>query len=337
MQCNLQRIHAMATPWYELIESRIISNRGLFLYTVDDRDRDFILRTRILRPPSINYPNKNYSREPSLYGYIEWEYQGQMQRVDRINYENQDFYWLQDITGQLAYGLICAINRIFLDLAIIRTVLQVPPPAEPPVAELNITQRRFDRILIDCRDDTALLCELWVRRYVVDCAEAEPPDRPPPPPPPTPLPPFEPGTPLTPETGFQPSPPYDGVDDGGDTSPSPIDTPQSLPEPEYPKGDICEIWRVRIRVFGNQQGQPEDDTVEIPIFAPLFDEPRTVVNIRSQGSQLVARLIVNCRGIALPGFPPCGPPGEYDIDLISYAMPAVMGAEILDVFPSPGG
>jgi len=321
------------TEW-ELLEERVISGRGLFVNEYDSLHRIYMLRCKLARLPTWDYPNKKYPREPSLYAYIEWENQGYVQRTDTMRYKQQEFYWNQDVTGQLKRALVCEFQQVNEKLNLIMDALEIPvgPPGDPEFDILyNPLQFPIDRILFECRDDCAVFAELWVYPYDENCPRAESTPVPPPPPPNIPDLPLPPGTPLTPDGGFPVSPPYDGISDDGDTAPFPEDEPSPPPE-EYPKGEPCEIWLVELGYNFSAGAIPLVGSSTAPFYGPIYDLPTW--STRTDGNTLVIVVSVDCLGVAIPGFPACGERQIYDLDYVSATEPSsVLGAGIIDVRP----
>jgi len=219
----------------ELLDERVISNRGLIVHTPDPLFRRFWLQTDVIRLPQTNFVNKNVNPDISDYGRITFMREGQVLRVERIQFDQQVFIWDVDPIGYIAKYLKCAFEATFELLGDILTALSVPlVPGTELLAEP--IEDQFDQILFVVRPDAAIAVKLYGLKYDVVCESAEP--KPTPPPPPPDFPDYPPGTALE-DTETPASPPYSPPNDGGNTDPLPGDaTPPPPPIPD------CTILRV---------------------------------------------------------------------------------------------
>jgi hypothetical protein len=211
----------------ELLDERIISNRGLIAHTPDPLFRRFWLQTDIIRLPQTNFVNKNVNPDIGDYGRITFMRQGQVLRIERIQFDQQVFIWDVDSVGYIAKYLKCAFEATFELLGDILTALSVPiVPGTELLAEP--IEDQFDQILFVIRPDAAIATKLYGLKYDVVCESSEP--KPTPPPPPPEFPNYPPGTPLE-DTDTPASPPYSEPNDGGDTVPLPGDSGAEPPPP----------------------------------------------------------------------------------------------------------
>lgn len=213
----------------ELLDERIISNRGLIVHTPDEEFRRFWIQLDVIRFPKQNFLNKIWNPDRSDYAKITFLRDGQVLREETMRYEKQTFIWDVDITGYLTKFLVCAYTSLTAQLTEIGAAVGVTfTPGEPiPVVPI---QDQFDQILIVVRPDGAIAAQLYGLKYDVACEDAEAEPQPPPPPPDFPN--YPPGTPLA-DTDTPASQPYDPPNDGGNTVPLPEDVvPPPPPIPD---------------------------------------------------------------------------------------------------------
>lgn len=244
----------------ELLDERIISNRGLIVHTPDPLYRRFHLQVDVIRTPQTNFVNKNTNPDISDYGRITFMRQGQVLRLERIRFDQEVFVWDVDITGYIAKALTCAFKGIFAYLIAIGEALSIPPGATSDIF-IEPIQDQFDQILFVVRTDAAIAVQLYGLKYDIACPEADPVEQPPPPPPDFPN--YPPGEPLS-ETDTPASPPYDPPDDAGNTVPLPDDVAEEEPpEPEFP-----DCTRVRVTMNVKLVGVAPFN-IGVVVFAPF--------------------------------------------------------------------
>lgn len=239
----------------QLLDERIISNRGVVLWTPDSRYRRFWLYCQVFRDPQINFVNKNWNPDKSQYANLTWSRGNQIIREDVVHFARQNFVFDVDQTGYLSKYLQCRFADIEDLLINISTALGLTSgEAEAPFCEP--IQDQFDRIRIVVRPDAAMAVQLYGLKYDIACPQAEQEEQPPPPPPA--LPPVPPGEPLE-DSDNPASPPYDPPSDGGDTVPLPDDDAPSPPPDPEPPGQRCVPYRVTLKVYGDW-GDPDGGT-----------------------------------------------------------------------------
>lgn len=261
----------MAANEPELLEERKISGRGLFVIPDSDEYRHFWLYCSVKRLPKVNFTNSKWNPDRSEYAKITWIRKDYVIREDVLNYENQCFEFAVDSTGYLATAMVCMYESIVGYLDYLAPYVDAPPLPSDPENRIYVEPLRTtpQQIKIVCRGDTYVNCKLYLLNYDVNCPEATPtPKEPPDPPIEEQVPP---GTPL------EVSPPYDDVDDDGDTDPSDIDDFPPPPSP-FPYGGECQVIALRAYFnITNSSGVVSSTTRNLTSVAPL-------ISMRSQAA-----------------------------------------------------
>lgn len=244
---------------FELIETRVISNRGVLQRVTDDDYRRFHIAVQLIRPPTTNFVSKKWNPDKSEYAKIVFMREGQVLREETFNYEKQLFVWEVDITGYLAKCLTCTLDGITDLLTAIATQvgLVVVPGERIFCVPIN---DQFDEIRFVVRDDGAIAVKLYGLKYDIQCENAEATLQPPPPPPNEPT--YPPGTDLK-DTNTPTSPPYDpNTNDGGNTIPLPDDEAEPEPPPIPDCTDLTVTVQQKIIGFA-------ETTRQYRVFAPF--------------------------------------------------------------------
>lgn len=210
----------------KLIETRTISGKGLFKVAYNEAYRYYWLYAQVVRLPLHNFNNYKWNPERSEYAKITWNNDGFVIREDVLKYQKQRFEWCVDPTGDAAFALTCYHSEVIGYLDYLAPFIPAPPLPDVPGSTIYFTALKnyFDRILISCRDDTAIEFELWGLKYNRNCPDATsvPPEKPEAPPEIEQVPP---GTPIG-----DIAPPYDRVtNDNGDTAPFETDENPVVP------------------------------------------------------------------------------------------------------------
>lgn len=283
-----------------LLEERVISNRGLIIWTPDATYRRFWVQCELVREPRINFVNKKFNPERSDYANIIFLRENQVIREEVMNFERQTFVFDPDPTGYIAKALHCWFASAYAQLGAIATAVGVTlVPGDPVFCEP--IEDQFDQILFSVRVDGALGVQLYGLKYDLACPESEQEPQPPPPPPDFPN--FPPGTPLA-DTDAPASPPYSPPNDDGNTNPLPEDV--ATPPPDPGSGE-CVKYIVNIRVFGNFDPNP---FVTSRLVWGVVGELK--LSNPSAGEFTTVQLLLECQGSA-EGTTPCGEPQDFFI------------------------
>lgn len=226
----------------KLIEKRLISGEGLFKLEYNEAYRYFWLYASIVRLPVTNFNNNKWNPDRSEYAKITWNNDEFVIREDLIRYEAQRLEWCVDPTGDASFASVCLYDSVIFYLDYLAPFVSAPPLPDDNDNKIFWTflKNYFDKILISCRDDTAIEFELWGLKFNKNCptAVSEPSKKPGSPPPKAKVPP---GTPIG-----NISPPYDPVtNDNGNTKPFSSDI---IPAPE-PTGNACQSYVLQITYF----------------------------------------------------------------------------------------
>lgn len=228
----------MADKEFVVVESRVLSGRGLVKIPQDPKWRYFYLLIDLLRPPTPDYRNHIYpiSRGEFAKSLYLWNRIVVRERVMRYPRERWDIR-SEEEGSQYSPPLVCSFSNVDAQLSAILAVLGVP---SVPGEDINYQQvpNPVDEVAFECRDGAALRVELWGLEKDVNCPRAEPGRKTPPPPPPPP-------DRADPGEEVVVSPPYEGDDDGGFTQPDPIDEVQPPAPDDFPVGNECQLVRVQ--------------------------------------------------------------------------------------------
>lgn len=212
------------------LEKRTISGKGLFKLSPDKNIRILFLYLQVVRLPRINFTNSKYNPDKSEYAKITWLRKDYVLKEQALHFEQELITWEQDSVAYLAYANVCMYNSVIAYLDYVCTSNGKPPLARTGLIYVEPVQNLPDAIKIVCRDDTAIIADLWRYDYDLACPEADS-DSPPPPDPP-------PADKVPPGVSIGDiSPPYDGGNDGSDTSPNPSD--DVTPPVDPPQGTPC--------------------------------------------------------------------------------------------------
>lgn len=241
------------------LEQRTISGRGLVKIPQDKNIRILYCYFRVIRLPKINFTNSKYNPDRSEYAKLTYLRNDYVLKDEALHFESELKTWEQDPIGYLAYANVCFYNSIIAYFDYICVRLSIPPLLRTGLIYVEPLQNLPDTIKVVCRDDTAIIADIWRYDYDLACPEADS-DSPPPPDPP-PFPQVPPGTPIG-----DISPPYNSPNDGGDTVPNPSD--ETAPPPNPGLGEPCTIVTVyyTVRLLTGEEEQRQ-----IQLYAPIYD------------------------------------------------------------------
>lgn len=218
-----------------LVESRLISNRGLFKVPANDNYRCLWLYVSLKREPKINFTNSKYNPDKSEYAKITWIRDSYVMKEEAVNFESQVFYWEKQESGYIGTALTCMYESIVGYLDYLAPYVGAAALPSDPTERIWIepVDNMPTEIKIVGRGSSLLDCKLYALEYDVVCPEAEPSPKPPPSPPPA--------LPFPPSEEVEVSPPYEYPNDNGDTVPA--DQDELPPEPP-PTPEDCSVWEV---------------------------------------------------------------------------------------------
>lgn len=214
---------------YELIQERFISGKGLLKVPTDTRkNRAYILYAAVFRKPSNPYLNFNYNPPRGRYGTLVFLRDSYVIKNTALEYPNQVFDGVNDISGQTLLAVKCAYDGILQTFYNMSIALAATPGGQglTPISITNLitdyTNLRlsWDECRLQCYADTAIRLSLYRLVYDV-CDDDYNADIPAPIPDlPTQI---SPGEPIE---GISPA--YDDESDDGNTVPYPGDEPPTL-------------------------------------------------------------------------------------------------------------
>lgn len=212
----------------QLIVERLISGKGVVkLPKQDDAAaiRYLILYADVARDPINRYLNYNYNPPKGRYATLTFLRNGYVVDERTLDYEQQSWDGVQDISGQTLIALKCAYEGILQSFINLGLALGATPVSVTDlIKDYENLYLSWDEIRIKCYADTAVRFRLYIKKYDTCSPDKDKQDKPPPPPPPPPK--VPPGTPL------EVDPPYDGgSNDGGNTEPYTGDTQPYVPPP----------------------------------------------------------------------------------------------------------
>lgn len=212
----------MASGEPTLIEQRRISGKGIIKVPDTNANvrRFLTLVVQVVRFPKNKYMNANYNPNRSRYGTIVYLRNSAVVGTDAIEFEEQAFDFVADISGQVLYAVQCSYEGVLKSFANLGEALGLNVlSVTNNIKDWKALDLLWDEARVVCYADTALDLFLFQGEYDV-CPEQEPqPQKPP-----LPLPPPErvpPGTPLSGSDAV--SFPYESPNDDGNSIPYPGD------------------------------------------------------------------------------------------------------------------
>lgn len=237
-----------------LVDSRVVSGRGLLLYPPEGRNRYLMIYADLVRPPTSPYYNTNYNPARSRYATLTFLRDGYVMREEAMEFDRQIFTDINDITGQNLNAIKCAYAGILASFANLGTAQGlIVTQVTDQIRNYESLRLNWDECRIVCHADTAISVQLYSLRYDV-CLSIYDKDHPPPPPPTVP-------PRVAPGVAVNISPPYvPGGNDDNRTVPNPIDN--SLFPPGSTPGDYYNVLIEGILFTGRV------DTVTLTVRAP---------------------------------------------------------------------
>lgn len=245
----------MATEIPEIV--RTISGKGVI--TIPENFVEALqiyLYVQVLRESQSVSRNLTWNPDRSFYAHVTfcidnfvlWEYD--------VNFDKQVFLVHDGQASQNLLSLICAYDGVLDSFVQVGQILGTVLSRTNLITNHPYLRFQPNRIRFECFGSTALV--LTLKGTFLEKCRPEDGSPVPPPPPPPPVPFVPPGTPV------EVSPPEDGLDDGGDTIPFPIDEP---PDPgiDFPFGEECVLYNVTAVVSSiNLENSPR--TITLPVF-----------------------------------------------------------------------
>jgi len=239
---------------------RTISGKGIITIPEDYLSAlQILLYVQVLREPLS--PSRNFTWNPdrSFYAHIAFCQDDFVVREEDVNFNSQVYELWNGQESQNLLSLICAYDGILDSFVSVGNVIGITLSRTNLIKSHPYVRPLFNRIRFECFASTALLLTLK-GTSLEKCDPQDGSSQPPPSPPP-------PATPVPPTEPVEVSPPEDGLDDGGDTIPFPIDEPE--PGGDFPQGEPCEsvvmVWntidgsgnasQITQTVFGIVEGQ----------------------------------------------------------------------------------
>jgi hypothetical protein len=251
---------------YVKLEERKISGKGVLKVPPTAlKYRYYVMYVDLLRTPSNRYLSRDWNPDKSVYARMAFRRDEYVQFDQIIEYEKQQFTYVNDICGQTLIAVKCSYEGILQSFVNLVNGMAGTPggigifvtSVDNKIEDFKNLALGWDEILFKCYGDAALLVRFYGADYYKCNPDEETSDYPPPPPPAPP--PVPPGTPIT-----DISPPYDpSDDDDNNTEPFPGDVPFELPF-----GEACIQYDVKLfwnnldgrigeftfRVFGEIEG-----------------------------------------------------------------------------------
>lgn len=274
----------------ELIETRLISGRGIIKIPPSNKYRLLWLYVNVVRLPVINFSSSKTNPDKSEYARITWNRNDYTVREDVLNYEHQVFTWENDAAGYIAVVIPCILENVYTYFDYLAVLGSGAPLPRGDKVWIEPKKQTPDVCKIVCRLNTAVEVQLWRYYYDLNCASATP--EPPPPPDPVPPPKSDPNTPLG-----EISPPYSQPDDGGDTVPYPND---ESPDPNPPTdGNPCTKYRF---TFIADYYSTETDYQTIEQVLEVWGETSLPYIVPSPpGLNPIQQVAFYCRGLVIFG------------------------------------
>lgn len=269
----------MAEEIPELV--RIISGKGVIVIPDNFVEaHQIMLYSQIIRKPQTPSLNTTWNPDKTFYAHITFCIDDYVLFEYNVNFDNQCYDVFNGQEAQNLLSLICAYDGILDSFVNIGAVIGVVISRTNLITNHPYLRFKPNRLRFECFANSAL--KLTLKGTFLEKCRPEDgnPTPPPPPPPPTPQVPFD--SPLV------VSPPFDGVNDGGDTVPFPGDTPQT---PGFPFGEPCVLYLVTAAFTSPDFPEPFEQTLTVSgrIFGVVVEPPlpgTSNVSYSVQGEEL---------------------------------------------------
>ena len=305
---------------FQLIQERYISGQGILRTPSDIKKRRLcVLYSYVVRRPKSEYLNLNYIPPRSRYGFLTFLRNGYVIGQGAIEYPQQSFDTVIDITAQNLIAIKCAYEGMLKSFDNLVTAQGLPVVSVVDlIKDYEYLDLAWDEVRLKCYADTAINLKLYALPLDSCDPEKDKPRKPPPPPPPPP--PVPPGTPIE---GIDP--PYNDPENPDNvTEPYPYDEPPSPPPSVDPPGQQCVKYSFTLSVYERDPNTGQPKTV--PSFQNDYIAYGEVTlqftpssGFQFQGVDLTTRGIVQAPGQLID---PCGEPTTTRISgsfALSYA------------------
>lgn len=267
---------------------RTISGKGIVKIPENyEKARQILLYVDLLRPSSNEYANVLWSPSRHFYAHVTFCVGRYVLYSYDVNFKNQVFEIYNGQPSQNLLSLICAHENVLDSFVQYAVASGFVYSKNNSVKSHGYNTFLPDTIRFYCYSDCALRLSLIATEFD-QCANDQGEPSPPPPPPPPP-------DAILPGTPVEVDPPYEGVDDGGDTVPAPIDENYTPP----PFGEACTKYRVTISAKYRQSGADDQPiTRDFLVWGVVGD-----VTVQTDLGVFKSAVVLQCQGIASQ---PCG-------------------------------
>jgi len=276
---------------WEVAEQRTISGKGVLkVPDAQKKIRCYVLFCTVIRDPKNKYLSKDWNPDRSRYGNLVFLRQDYVVDSRPIEFEQQCFDGINDISGQTLIALKCAYAGILITFANLGNALGVPPiSAENKISLYENLRNSWDEVRLKCYADTAIKLKLMTLKYDACDPQADR-DKPPPPPPP-PSPKIPPGDPVPNSDPYDPN-----TGDNGNSNPYPGDDPE-----EPTQGDVCGLYLVSYSYdasFNDVYAGTLDRQIKVwgkigAMSIKITDNSTSAFYIKCQGIKAVGEVIKN--------------------------------------------
>jgi hypothetical protein len=296
---------------------KVISGKGFIPIDEDYFGAlQIMLYTQVLREPTNLSRNFTFNPDKSFYAHICFCIDDFVLQTFDVNFDQQAFIIHEAQAQQDLLSLICAYDGILDSFVVVASALATVISRINLIKNHPVLRFKPNRIRFECYADTALV--LTLKGTALDKCKIEDGDNVPPPPPPPPVDKVPPGTPVDVTL------PDDGIDDGGDTVPFPIDQPP--PPLDFPIGVQCSKYLCIAEITSGLNGTQRRETVFFGVIEDFYFSPQ------SGGDK--PTILITCYGIPLPeGDDVCSPsPTTYvflQTDLDDYISHEIISVELV--------
>lgn len=216
----------------------------IYLYVQVLRESESVSRNFTWNPDKSFFAHVTFCIDE----FVLWEHD--------VNFDSQVFFVHDGQASQNLLSLICAYDGVLDSFVQVGQILGTVLSRTNLITNHPYLRFQPNRIRFECFGSTALV--LTLKGTFLEKCRPEDGNPVPPPPPPSPVPFTPPGTPV------EVSPPEDGLDDGGDTVPFPIDELQPPP----PFGESCVFYNVTTVWSSADFPEPFEQT--LPVTGRIF-------------------------------------------------------------------
>ena len=270
----------------ETIERIVSGTASISIPAEWERFREIYLYVDVVRPPTVEYKNLNYTPPRSRYGTITILAKGDYTRdAQSIDFERQRIQLFALQTSQNFLALVCALDNILDSFANLADALPdiFPISVNNGIEGFDYEAVDFDRCVVTCYADTALRILLQgIPLEQCDPTDGLPQPPPPPPPPPEKVPPGTPVTITPPQDGEPPelNEPFEGDEEDGD-------------DLEFPIGEACLRYLCTSAITTTTNGREVRSEVVYGEVTEFFYNPSGGASGNTREA-----ILLTCRGLA---------------------------------------